>query len=87
MGAIGRFFRSLFSFLGARSTQEERVAAYLIREHERGRSIVDILDDPYVRNRCSTQEVARVLERLDVIKAIGDDTAEAAKAAVTQGPA
>jgi hypothetical protein len=86
VGAIGRFFRSLFSFLGARSTQEERVAAYLIREHERGRSLDDILDDPYVRNRCSPPEVARVLDRPDVIRAIGDDTAEAAKAAVTQGP-
>jgi hypothetical protein len=80
VGAIGRFFRSLFSFLGARSTQEERVAGYVIREHERGRSLHDILDDPYVRNRCSPQEVARLLDRPDVVKAIGDDTAAAAKA-------
>jgi hypothetical protein len=40
------FFRGLFSFLGARSSHEERVAAYVIREHDRGRSLEDILDDP-----------------------------------------
>ena len=77
MGGLGRFFRGLFSFLGARSTQEDRIAAYVIREHDRGRSLDDILDDPYVRNRCSPNEVARLLDRPDVIKAIGDDIAEA----------
>ncbi len=75
--------RGLFSFLGARSTQEERIAAYLIREHDRGRSLTDILDDPYVRNRCSTREIARLLDRPDVMKAIGDDMAEAAKASLS----
>jgi hypothetical protein len=87
VGAISRFFRSLFSFLGARSTQEERVAAYVIREHDRGRSLTDILADPYVRNRCSPQQVERLLDRPDVVKAIGDDMAEAAKQAPGQGQA
>ena len=82
MGAIGRFFRSVFSFLGASSSQEERVAAYLVREHDRGRSVNDIVDDPYVRNRCSEAEIARVLERPDVIKALGDDIAREARAAL-----
>ena len=85
MADIGRFFRNVFSFLGTKSTQEERVAAYLIREHDRGRSVDDILDDPYVRNRCSANEIARVLERPDVIKAIGDDMAEAAKSDLAAG--
>jgi hypothetical protein len=77
---IARFVRGLFSFLGARSTQEERVAAYVIREHDRGRTLADILDDPYVRNRCSREQIERLLDRSDVLKAIGDDIAEAAKA-------
>jgi len=85
VGAIGRFFRSVFSFLGAGSTQGERVAAYVIREHERGRTLSDILDDPYVRNRCSPSEVERVLDRPDVLRAIGDDMARAAKADLTAG--
>ena len=87
MGGIGRFLRGLFSFLGARSTQEERVAAYVIREHNRGRALDDILDDPYVRNRLSPHEVARLLDRPDVIKAIGDDMAEAAKRGLGEGSA
>jgi hypothetical protein len=82
VGAIARFLRGLFSFLGATSTREERIAAYVIREHERGRSLNEILDDPYVRNRCSPQEIARLLDRPDVLKAIGDDMAEAAKASL-----
>jgi hypothetical protein len=85
VGAISRFFRSVFSFLGTRSSQAERVAAYVIREHDRGRSLNDILDDPYVRNRCSQSEVARILDRPDVLKAIGDDLAESAKAGLPAG--
>jgi hypothetical protein len=79
VGAIGRFFRSVFSFLGARSSQEDRVAAYLIREHERGRSLSEILDDPYVKNRLTPHEIDRVLERPELIRALGDDVAKRAE--------
>jgi hypothetical protein len=86
VGGTGRFLGGLFSFLGARSTREERIAAYVIREHDRGRSLTDILDDPYLRN-ASQQELARLLDRPDVLKAIGDDMAEAAKQGLGQGQA
>lgn len=82
---MGRFFRSLFSFLGTRSKAEDRIAAYLIREHDRGRAVHDIVDDPYVKNRCSAAEVARVLERPDVVKAVGDDIAEAVRDTLARG--
>jgi hypothetical protein len=82
VGAIGRFFRGVFSFLGSSSSQEERVAAYVIREHDRGRALTEIIADPYVRNRCSEREIARVLERPDVIKALGEDIAEEARASL-----
>ena len=78
-------FRNLFSFLSQRSSADERVAAYVIREHDRGRTVNDILEDPYVRNRCSQSEVARVLDRPDVLKAIGDDLAKSAKAGLASG--
>jgi hypothetical protein len=68
-----------FSFLFTRSTQEERVAAYVIREHERGRSLEEILNDPYVRNRLTPQQRSRLLDRPDVIRAIGDDIVESAR--------
>jgi hypothetical protein len=65
------FLRNPFSFLFTRSSQEERVAAYVIREHERGRPLAEILDDPYVRNRCSAPEVARMLDRPEIVHALG----------------
>ena len=75
---------SLFSFLFAKTSKEERIAAYIIREHDRGKTIDDILDDPYIRNRMTGQEVGRVLERPDVLRAIGDDMVEAGRAALAQ---
>ena len=53
---IGDFIRSPFSFLFTRSSTEDRLAAYVIREHERGRALEEILDDPYVRNRCTREQ-------------------------------
>jgi hypothetical protein len=71
--------RNPFSFLFARSSKEERVAAYVIREHERGRTLEEILGDPYVRNRLSPQQQARLLDRGDIIRAVGHDTVAAAQ--------
>ena len=68
------FLRNPFSFLFTRSSQEERVAAYLIREHERGRRLSEVLEDPYVRNRVSDAEINRLLERPEVIDALGRAT-------------
>ena len=68
------FVRNPFSFLFAGSSKEERIAAYLIREHDRGRSLTEILDDPYIRNRVTEREVARLLERPEVIEALGRAT-------------
>jgi len=73
------FLRNPFSFLFASKSGEDRVAVYIVREHGRGRSLEDILDDPYVKNRCTEREVARVLERPEVIHALGDDIAAAAR--------
>jgi hypothetical protein len=74
--------RDLFSFLFQRSTQEDRVAQYVIREHDRGRTLAEILEDKYVVNRLSPEQRKRLLDRPEVVQAVGRDTAEAAKAAV-----
>ena len=76
---LGSFFRNPFSFLFTRSSQEERLAAYVIREHERGRSLQEVLDDPYVRNRASQEEVRRLLDRPEVIRALGETTVAPAR--------
>jgi hypothetical protein len=77
MGRLSDIFRNPFSFLFTRSSQEDRLAAYVIREHQRGRALDDILDDPYVRNRANPQEISRVLDRPEVIRAVGEGTVAA----------
>jgi len=72
--------RGTFSFLWTRSRSETAVAEYVIREHHRGRALEEILDDPYVVNRCSSQQINRMLERPDVVHAIGEDMIDRARA-------
>jgi hypothetical protein len=55
--------------------KEEALAAYIVREHRSGRSLEDILDDPYLKNRATEEQRLRLLERPDVIRAVGEDTA------------
>jgi hypothetical protein len=76
---LSSVLRNPFSFLFTRSSAEERVAAYVIREHERGRSLQEILEDPYVRNRLSPEQRARLLDRPDIIRAVGQDTVASAR--------
>jgi hypothetical protein len=77
-------FKDLFSFLGQGSPKEERVAQYVIREHDRGRSLHDILEDKYVTNRLdSPEQRARLLDRPEIIQAIGGDMTESAKASLS----
>lgn len=74
MARFSSFLRNPFSFLFAGSGKDERIAAYVIREHGRGRRLSEIVEDPYVRNRCTPQEVARLLDRPEVIHALGEGT-------------
>ena len=46
----------------------------MIREHDRGRDLAEILEDRYVQNRLTPDQRARLLDRPEVIKAIGNDT-------------
>jgi hypothetical protein len=71
--------RGAFSFLGSRSQAEERIAEYLIREHSRGRPVSEILADHYVTNRCTPEQVRRLLDRPEVLHALGEDIAARAK--------
>jgi hypothetical protein len=75
-------FKNLFSFLFQRSSAEEHVARYVIREHERGRALEEILADKYVQNRLTPEQQRRLLDRPEVIEAISGDTLEAAKESV-----
>ena len=76
MQRLGSMLRSPFSFLFARSSTEDRVAAYVVREHSRGRALKEILEDRYVQNRLSVEQQRRLLDRPEVVHALGDDAVE-----------
>ena len=76
------FVRNPFSFLFARSSAEERLAAYVIREHDRGRGLDEILQDRYLINRSTPSQRERLLDRPEVIRAIGGEAVEQAKGSV-----
>ena len=69
---LASWVRGPFSFLFALTSKEERVVAYLLREHGHGRRVDEILQDPYVQNRLSTEQQKRMLTRPDVIHALGE---------------
>jgi hypothetical protein len=75
------FFRNPFSFLFTRSQSEDRISQYVIREHHRGRPLSEILEDNYVKNRCTDEQIQRLLDRPEIVQAIGDDLVAQTRAA------
>jgi hypothetical protein len=65
--------RSPFAFLFTRSQKEELMAEYVIREHHRGRSLGEILEDAHIQNNLTEDQIRRLLERPEVVHAIGSD--------------
>ena len=76
-------FKNIFSFLFSRGSAEEHVARYVIREHERGRGLSEILEDKYVQNRLTPAQQRRLLDRPEMIESFSGDTLEAAKDSVS----
>jgi len=74
VGKLSKFFKNPFASLFAGSSREDQLAAYVIREHASGRSIEDIMDDPYLKNRSTPEQRRRLLESPDVIRAVAEHT-------------
>ena len=70
----------MFSFLFSRGSAEEHVARYVVREHDRGRPLSEILEDKYVQNRLTAEQQRRLLDRPEIIEAFSHDVLEDAKA-------
>lgn len=75
-------FKNMFSFLFSRGSAEEHVARYVIREHDRGRSLNEILEDKYVQNRLNAEQQRRLLDRPEIIESFSGDMIESAKSSV-----
>jgi hypothetical protein len=75
-------FRGLFSFLFTRSQKEELMAEYVIREHHRGRPLAEILEDAHVKNNLSEHQIKRLLDRPEVIHAVGSDVVAATRSEI-----
>ena len=58
------------------------MARYVVREHDRGRSLSEILEDKYVQNRLTPEKQRRLLDRPEVIEAFSHDVLESAKASL-----
>jgi hypothetical protein len=76
------FLRNPFSFLTDRPSQDDRLAQYVIREHSRGRSLDEILQDRYIVNRTTPQQRARLLDRPELVRALGEDAIRGARQSV-----
>ena len=74
----------LLDFIFARGASEERVSAYLLREHAKGRSVSEILADRFVVNRLGVDQVGRLFERPEIVEALGESSIEQARADLAQ---
>ena len=64
---------SVLSRLFGRSRGEDAVARYVIAETASGRTLDEVLDDSYVENRLDPAGIRALLDRKDLIDAIGGD--------------
>ncbi len=76
---LGDFIRNLFS----PRDPLDRMATYVLREHERGRPLAEILEDPYVKNRTTEEQRARLLDNPDIVRTIGEDSIAQARATLS----
>jgi len=49
---------------------EERVVEYVVREVHKGRRLMEVIDDPYVRNRLNEAKRDEILENPEIVDAL-----------------
>jgi len=73
--------RSPFRLFGS-SRRDDFLARYVLREHARGRSLAEIVDDPYVRNWSTPEERSRLVDRPAVVAALGENALDDLRRAI-----
>ncbi|MBI5232083.1 MAG: hypothetical protein HY876_07965 [Coriobacteriales bacterium] len=69
-----KFFESL-----SEDIVEERVLEYVVREVHNGRRLMEVIDDPYVKNRLNPEKVDHMLQNPAVVEALEQEIAESFK--------
>jgi hypothetical protein len=59
---------------------EERVVEYVIREVHNGRTLMDVINDPYVRNRLNDEKREELHQNSEVIQALEQEIRSAFQA-------
>ncbi len=77
------WFKNIFSSLFQSPTAEEHVARYVIREHDRGRTLAEILEDKFVQNRLTPEQQKRLLDRPEILESFSKDMVESVKAEIS----
>ena len=52
---------------------EDALVRYAVREVAAGRPLAEVMQDPYITNRAGQLDTRRILDRPEVIAAVGDD--------------
>lgn len=69
MSSINDSIKQFFSDM-ASDVVEERVVEYVIREVHNGRRLMEVIEDPYVRNRMSEDKRTHILENPEIVDAL-----------------
>jgi hypothetical protein len=64
--------------INTESAQHKRLIEYVVRQLGAGRTLQQVLDDPYVTNRSTTMDRRALLEEPEVVEAAGGEAALAA---------
>jgi hypothetical protein len=83
---ISRRRRNPFTWFQPGQRRDEYLAQHLLREVARGRSLDEVLNDPYIRNRSTPEQRLRLLDRPDVVAAIGEGAVGDLQRAIAVGP-
>ena len=62
--------------VGSESAKHKRLVEYVVGQAKGGRNLAEVLDDPYVTNRATATDRMRLMERREVIDAVGEDVLE-----------
>jgi len=83
--ALASRLRSPLALFFSATRREDYAASYLLREHGRGRPLSDILGDRYIQNRLSPDQALRLLDRPELVHALGEDVLRYERQGLTLG--